>query len=240
MKKIFLFILIIILLLATGVTLAAGYVGLVPGLSNVMVKQRDLGIEPDTQQVVEINSQLGHEVQLSSESMPYLGQPHYEGTTEIAASFSEQQVTSVLDSWARNWAITPFSHPQVKINPDGTAEASFILKIQPAIALAKQLGYSDEQIATASKYATFIQGDLPVYAAGVVSVIDNQVSLTMPQLQIGNVSVPTDITSQVVGAVEDAVERRMGQVTNLDVKKLDLNGGKLNIEGTVPQVEKGE
>jgi len=171
---------------------------------------------------------------------PYDGQPIYEGEIELSGTYSDKQVTSVLDSWSNNWAITPFYNVQVKIHDNGTAEASGILKIKEAISLAKHLGYSDEQISEASKYATFISGDLPFYINGSANVNNNQVFANVSNLKIGNVVVPEKISNQVVGAVEDAVQRRIQQVSNLNIKSMDLKSGKLNIYGTVPQLESGE
>jgi len=166
--------------------------------------------------------------------------PEYEGSVDVSGSYSDQEVTSVLDSWSKNWALTPFYNVQVKIHADGTAEASGMLKVETAISLAKELGYSDQQIESAAKYATFINGDLPVYMMGTASVSSNQVSAGVSNLRIGTVAVPADITGRVVSAVEDAVSRRMQQVSSLDIQHMDLIGGKMNLSGTIPQLERGK
>ena len=240
MKKIFKNLLIFLVIISAAIVLVLAYVGVVPGLSAVFVKQKDLGVHPDPQQVSEINAQIGHEVILDTATLPQAGQPVYEGSIELAGSYSDQQVTSVLDSWSKNWAITPFYNVQVKIHEDGTAEASGILKVKEAISLAKHLGYSEAEIETAAGYATSINGDLPVYMMGSASVDNNQVSADISNLQIGTVTVPTAISSQIVSAVEDAVQRRMQQVPTLDIKSMNLTGGKVNISGMVPQIERGD
>lgn len=238
MKKLFTFLGLTVVVILLGTLIGLAYIGMIPGVSSFFVKQVDLGIVPDPQQVVEINETIGHEVITSS--TPAQSEPVYEGEIEIDGSYSGQQVTSVLDSWSKNYAITPFYNVQVKLHEDGSAEASGMLKIAEAVALAKNLGYSDEQIEIASKYATFVNGDLPVYVAGAVSVVNNQVSVDTSTIKMGNVTLPKYIESQVVVAVEDAVERKIRQVPTVQIQNMDLSGGQLNIAGTVPQLERAE
>lgn len=235
MKKIIKIFSILVLMVLAGAFLALAYTGFVPGVSALFVKQVDLGVVADPQLVAEINEQVGHEV-LLPDSQIY--EPSYEGEIELDGSYSSQQVTSVLASWSQNYSITPFYNVQVKIHDDGTAEGSGMLKVQEAISLAKQLGYSDEQISQASKYATYINADLPVYVKGSAGVSNNQVSVSTSTIRIGNVTVPADIVGPLTGAVEDAVERKLNQVPSVNIQKMDLSGGKLNLQGKVPQVEK--
>lgn len=238
MKQIFKFILIFFLVIIVILVLGLSNLGFVPGLSAFFVKQIDLGVVPDSAEVVVINEQIGHEIFLNQDQIPSADGPVYEGEIEISGTYSDQQVTSVLDSWSKNWAITPFYNVQVKIHEDGSAEASGMLKVQEAINLAKTLGYSDDEIGVASKYATFINGDLPFYIKGIAEINNNQVSAGVSTIRIGNVTLPGSISTQVVNAAEDAVQRRIRQVPNLHIQKMNLSGGKLNISGKAPQSER--
>ncbi len=233
MKKFFLFLFIIILIIVG----ALAYTGFLPGLSPLFAKQKDLGVRPDPEQYNQINEALQREVQLSESEYPYEGMPKYSESISVDSSYSDQQITSVLDTWSRQWSATPFYNVQVKIHEDGTAEASGILKVEKAISLAKELGYTDEQIKKASEMVSFINGDLPVYLKGTTQVLNNDVSSSISQMRVGNITVPEDLKKLVVSASEDAIERRIQQVPELDVESMKLDGGMMSLKGQLPRIE---
>jgi hypothetical protein len=235
MKK----VVLIVLVIAVMFVLTAGYIGIVPGLSGVLAKPKDLGIVADPELVTSVNQQVGYEVSIANSEGVAQGEPVYSGEQAISSTFSSQEVTSVLDSWSREWAITPFYDVQVKITGE-SAEASGVLKLSKAVDMAKSLGYSDSQIEKAKQYASFVNGDLPFYIAGKVSVTSNQVDATTSTIQIGKVTLPENIADAVVVAAEDIVERRISMTPGLSVDSLTLENGAMNLEGTIPTSVKGE
>lgn len=233
MKKLLFLLLIIILLVVGGLA----YTGFIPALSPIFAKQKDLGVKPDPQQYIQVNEELGRSVNLSESEYPYDGLPEFSGTVNIDNSYTDQQITSVLDVWSTQWSATPFYNVQVRLNDDGTAEASGILKVEKAISLAKELGYSDEQINKAADLVSYINGDLPVYLKGTSQVTNNDVTSSVTQMRIGNINVPDDIKNMVVAATENAIERRIQQIPELSVESMDHKSGELKIVGTIPEKE---
>ena len=230
MKKILIF-LGVLALLVIGVL---AYIGFFPGL----VKSIDLGSKNDPALVSAFEAAHEMKNEVPGGVVPAGRQAEFSGQVALDANLSGNEVTSVLAYWKKRSPNLPIRDVQVRFNSDGTGEASGILEIKTAINIAKFLGYNDEQIATGEKYIKYVAGDVPFYVKGTGGVTNNQVTISPTDFKLGRVEVPKEITTQAAGVVSDAIERRLGQVSGIDVKSLDFSKGSLHIEGTVPDTVK--
>ncbi len=216
MKKL-LFVLGIILLLIIG---ALTYTGFMPGLSQLIVKQKELGVKADPSVVATLKSRYGKANAL--------------GRVSVNEELSGDDVSGVFAFWEQNDPIFPLHAVQIRFNQDGTGEASGYLKIDAALSLATRLGYSAAEINKGKEYIKYISGDLPFYVKGTGDMKNNSLSLKPNTFQIGNITVPSEITNPAAIVVEDMIKRRLQQIGGVDIKDANFSQGKLHLEGEIP------
>jgi hypothetical protein len=225
-------IIVIILLITGGI---AAYFGFIPGLSNTLVKQVDLGIENDPQLSLDLRNKTGVQFNIPEEEFPINKDVVYEGVLEIEESLTSEQVTSILNTVKTQHSTIPFSNVQIRINEDGTSEASFNLNIETTVNEARKLGYTEEQIENGKKYLGALGDSVYVYTK-LSFDIQNDVLMVNPYaFRIQNFNVPTAITEMVAEVGSRAIENRLSQVTNLSIDSLKQEGDRLNFKGTIPQ-----
>lgn len=231
MKKLFLSLGILVLLVVMLIT----YLGFMPVLSPILAKPMDLGIKTDQSLADAIGGPYGLKNNLPGGVAQPGIEPQYSGSVPVTVSLSSQEITTIVDSWA-SYPASPISDVQIRINPDGSGEMSGMLKISAAVDMGRQLGYSDEQIEAARQWAKFMADEVPFYAQARGEVSDNQVQIEPAKAQLGNITLPKALMGQVAGAVADAIGRRIDQVPGAYVESLTLDEGKVNFQGTVPEV----
>lgn len=230
MKKIFIFLLILILI-PLGILI---YLGFVPGISKYVVKPVDLGVKEDSSFISPYEKKINFKNELPGGIVPAGREGIFSGSTKIDEKISSIQATSILAEWKRRSATLPIRDVQVRFNQDGTAEISGILEIATAISIAKNLGYSDTDIEKGRSYAKYVSGDLPFYVKGIAGVTDNQISINPSYFQLGKVAVPSSISEPAARVVEDVIERRLNQVGGIDIKSAKIDAGAINFSGTIP------
>ena len=200
------------------------YVGVMPFFSKFVAKQVDLGMKADPALVTTFETKYG--------------KPNGTGKVKLNVDLSSQEITSVFAVWGMRNKYFPLYNVQVRFNPDGTGEASGMLKIATGITFAKNLGYSNSEIDKGKQYIKYIAGDLPFYIKGTGGMTDNILSVNPATIQIGRVTVPESIAKPVAGLVEDMIERRIAQIGGADIKDGSFKTGKFHLDGTVPETIK--
>lgn len=233
MKIISRLIIVLIVIFLVVPVLILGYLGFIPGLSQIFGanKPRDLGIkytEADRLSAYTKNGVEGLPL-ISSDSAAI----KYEGKKDLNVSFTQEELTALNNSVT--WKYYPVSNLQIKFNPDGTGEASGILhikKILPYISLTHSTKEVEEAM---GKYN--ISFDTPFYLKGSIKIVDNKVSFIGQQIQVGRITIPANLVADNIPALEDFAEKRITAVPNLSIKSFNLDGGKANFSGTVPEKE---
>jgi hypothetical protein len=234
MKKFLLTLLSIIIILLILVGGALAYFGFIPALSNTFVKQVDLGIENDPQLNIDLKNKIGLQFNIPEDELPTEKEVVYEGSIEIDESLTSEQITSVLNTVKSELAYMPFSNVQIRINEDGTTEASFNLNIETTVNEAKKLGYTDEQIEEGKKYLGVLGDSVYMYAKLSFDISNDELMVTPYAFRIQNFNVPTAITKMVADVGSNAIEDRLSQVPNLYIESLKQVGDRLNFKGTIP------
>ncbi len=234
MKKIFLGLLIIVILFVGGLA----YLGVVPFISPLITKPRDLGVKADPALIVAFEEANGMKNELPNGVVPEGKEPEYSGSKTLDLEINNAEITSILSYWKNQYSKSPIRDVQVRINDDGTGEASGILEVSTAIILAKQLNYSDEDIEKGKSYVQYVAGDLPFYIKGNANVVNNQVTLDPSEIEIGRITLPASLVTPIANASADMIERRMSQVPGLDVKTLTLEKGAVHLVADVPDTIK--
>jgi hypothetical protein len=157
----------------------------------------------------------------------------YEGKKEIKTSFTSAEITALNNSV--KWVNYPISRLQIKINPDGTGEASGILDVQKIL---KWISFTHPVAEIQSKVNEYKIGlNPPFYLKGSVTVVNNKVTLIPQIIEIGRVVIPQNIISENIIPVEKFAQDRLNSIPNLNIKSLDLTGGRVNLDATYPERE---
>ncbi|EKD79762.1 MAG: hypothetical protein ACD_40C00320G0003 [uncultured bacterium] len=220
MKK-FLLIILILILIPIGIL---AYLGFVPGLSPLITKPIDLGIKADPSLVTVFETKYAVPAGVS--------------TAKLDVSLSSTEITSVFAVWQERDKLFPLRDVQIRFNPDGTGEASGYLKLGSAVALAKNLGYTDADINKGKEYIQYISGDLPFYVKGTGGMLNNQLTINPSTFRLGNVTVPSSITTPATRVVGDMITRRLKQIGGANIEEASFKTGVLKLKGTVPSTIK--
>lgn len=235
MKKFLIVFSIIILFLVLIVGGLAAYFGFIPAFSDTFVKRVDLGIENDPQLSIDLREKSGVQFNIPEDELPTDKDVVYEGIIDIDESLSSEQVTSILNTVKSELNSMPFSNVQIRINDDGTSEASFDLDIDTTINEAKKLGYSDEDIEKGKRYLGVLGDSVYVYTKISFDIEDDELSVNPYTFRIQNFNIPSGITKMVAEVGSNAIEDRLSQVPNLYIDSLKQAGNKLNFTGTIPK-----
>jgi len=155
----------------------------------------------------------------------------YEGKKDIKTTFTSAEITALNNSVT--WINYPVSNVQIKINPDGTGEASGVLDIKKILSWVSFTHPVAEIEAKVNEYK--IGFNPSFYLKGGVSVVNNKVTLTPQTIEVGRFVIPQNIVADNKSNVENFIEDRINYVPNFYVKSLNLDGGKVNIDATVPE-----
>ncbi|MBI2464765.1 hypothetical protein HYV64_01365 [Candidatus Shapirobacteria bacterium] len=194
---------------------------------------RDLGVRYSESDRISAYTNNGVESEAISPTAKNKSGISYEGKKETKTSFTSQEITALNNSV--KWINYPISNLQIKINQDGTGEVSGSLDIRKILTWVS-FTHPIEEIE--SKIKQYNIGFTPaIYLKGGVKVINNKVSLTPQTIEVGRITIPKNIVSENIPAVEKFVQERILSVPNLSIRSLNLDGGKVNFDATVPEKE---
>lgn len=235
MKKLLL-ICPLVLLLLCGLTCGAGYLLLRNGdsfLSDAFMKQVSLGVRESPDRIYAYYDEIGYVDGLKGEE-PKSGTLVFEGGIEIEHTFTQEEINSWIAAWENDWADLPFMNSEIRINPDGTVEATSSISVAAAESFARTLGYSDAEIAKAKEYLSVIPDPLPLYAKGTASIEQNSSSFDVQEFKVGSVTVPSSITALVGPLLENVVDRArlLSNDTSINYARVTSEG--VSFSGTVP------
>jgi len=157
----------------------------------------------------------------------------YEGQKEVKTSFTSAEITALNNSV--KWVNYPVSKVQIKINPDGTGEASGVLDVRKILSWISFTHSVKEVEAKVSEYKIGFSPSF--YLKGGVAVADNKVSLRPQVIEVGRITIPQNIVAENIGIVEKFVNDRLNSIPNLKIKSLNLDGSKVNLDAIYPQKE---
>lgn len=215
--------------------LVLGYFGFIPVLSDIMGANRakDLGVDYSEADFNTALQKTGVKLESLPKDTPKEKSIQMWGKKQVKTSFTQEELTAHAN--IRKWIYYPVKDVQIKINDDGTAEASAKIRtarlMNYAIAKGTPKYYMD-------MFDTFdILPNPSVYVKGKASVSQDQVSIDLKEAEIGRFSLKGDVVEKAGDEIEYFVEGGIKRTPGLSVKSLDFSGGKLNFDGTLPEVE---
>ncbi|MBU0758171.1 MAG: hypothetical protein KKF44_08940 [Nanoarchaeota archaeon] len=196
---------------------------------------RDLGVRYTEQDFLSSLNKIGGRLEELPKGTVITESIQMEGAIPVDVSFSSEELTAAADS--RKWIYYPVKDPQVKVNPDGTVEASAIIRTGRLLDYALATKTPKYYVDLFDKFN--ILPNPAVYVKAKGSVENNRiVGADLQEAQIGKIKIPDSAMEAVEDELITFIEGGLDRTPGLDVQHLDFDGGNLNIEGTIPAVEK--
>lgn len=194
-------------------------------------KPRDLGVRYTPADYQVTHQKFGVDVgKLESAPSSPKDSIQYSGSKEAKLNLNSTEVTSYLN--ASKWTYAPASNVQVKINSDGSGEISGLVNVRNLLTYVSLVTPNDDVQKALDEY--HIPANPPFYAKGTVSVINNKVNFSIQSLEIAKIPVPQQYVSENIGALNSFASDKLNSIPNLKVRSLNLDGGKVNMDATVP------
>jgi hypothetical protein len=227
---------LVVLVLVVGV-LVLGYLGFVPGVASVFGadKPRDLGVKYAQTDVESVNAKAKAKLEALSVGLP----PQQSlkiatGKVPAAASFKGTELTGLVASHESKWSYYPVSDCQIRVNPDGTAEASGILRVDRAYGYAAATGVPSWVVDEAINRLKITNVNPPFYVKGTGAITNDKVTMDIRQAEIGRFTIPADWIAGNKGQLTSFVEDRV-RAAGISVKSASFDQGALKFDGTVPE-----
>jgi len=230
------FLKILVFLIAL-VVLVGGYFGVIPGVAKIFGsdKPRDLGVSFTQEDYAQMEAKTGATLKPMPADVAATVTLKHEGSHPVTASFTQEEFTAKVSN--RPWADNPFRDVQVKLNADGSAEASGILRLPVATRFFAQMGIATADVEAQAKRFNVPMADVPFYFKGTGVAKNNHITPNLQSLEIGRVPVPSGIISQYQQAAADLATSLMSKVQGFSLEEATITDGKLNFKGTMPDVE---
>jgi hypothetical protein len=234
--KVLLGIGIAVVAIAVIAVLVLGYLGFMPGVSNLFGsnKPKNLGVSFTSNDLKSaraktsvVNTDLPSNA--APESSLKFGTPR-----KVDATFTQAECNALLNN--HPWKYYPLKDCQLKINPDGTAEFSAILVKDRLQGYAQALKVSDGDIKVLNDYLAKVPDDPAFYVKGKGSIINNQVTgMDVQDFKVGNLSFTNQIQENQ-GSLTGAAGTLMRSITGMNIESLQMVNGSFKFKGTLPDV----
>jgi hypothetical protein len=262
MKTIAKLFLLVVFVLIVFPILALGFMGFIPGLSNVLGanKARDLGIKYTEADRISGRSKSQIEYGEIKEIVSPEESAITSGSRIVKSEFTSQEVTALMNN--RPWKYWPYKNVQVKFNADGSGELSGNLIKDRMPGYLTFAGVPEQVITIAMNV---LPDNTSFYVKMRASLVNNQIELFEPQsFSIGRVPLPVNmflsfaypsIVNEVhadsfsdlkdeLGKVSnkrdliiDFLNQRISLITGFYAKNARFGDNKLIFDGNLPEKE---
>ena len=236
-KKLYIVLVTILIILLVPV-LFAGWLGFVPGLSDLMgaSKAKDLGVHYTAADLASYQQKTGVIFNDFAAAPPNPNKPgkfivFANPKTVDGISVSQVELTAAINE--ADWLWMPLTNTQVRLT-GGVVEVSGNLNIDYIsnfISFIGGVGYSQQDVDKAVGLAKKFVGSAPVYIKATASVNNNDVSLNLSEAKVGRYNVPLGIANNVLtNGTQNAITNTAG----LNATSAQPTNGALVFTGTYP------
>ena len=223
----------IIILLVIGLL---GYFGFMPGLSDMMGanKPKDLGVEYTKAEYDSFSNKCNGDITPITTSVDPLKSITYSGQISVNKDFTQEELSSRLN-YSR-WKYMPVSNVQLKINNDGSVEASgnVMMDRLPGFIAREGMGqYTMADVTKGLEFIKMIKINPPVYMKFNATVINNKVTSNISKIEVGKFNVPLDKVD-ANGAAVSVFNSIISKAPTFNAKSVTFVNGKMHFEGTIP------
>ena len=206
-------LLYLIVILVILIILVFGYLGFVPGVSNLMGsnKPRDLGVATSSADLKSVENKL---------QLNYVeGSFKVSGSKTLSTTFTDKELTALINNHFSRWSAYPVSAAQVKFNSDGSAEVSGIIHLDRLRDYAAATGLPADDVSRIANKIQWLNSSPPFYLKGQAEVKNGVLNGGIETLQIGRLS----ISPSTFGAKDSEVlDFAQNQISHLERHCLHL------------------
>lgn len=239
-SKIKIFVAVVIFLVII-LTLVVGWLGFMPGLSDLMGanKPKDLGVRY-TMADYDGYRQKTNASFLDLDNAPSIQNNFgdkliFDGFKSIEGlSLTQEEITATVNEIGWTWM--PISNAQVKIS-DNTVEISGNLNLDYMNEFTDfigGIGYNKEDVGKAVSFAKKFSGKPPIYVKVEASVVDDNLSLKLIDINIGRLAAPLEIAEKVLST---GTANAIKKIDKLEAKSATFESdGTLKFDGVYPSI----
>lgn len=219
-----------------AVILYAGWLGFVPGLSNIMGanKPLDLGVTYTEEDLQSFYAKTGQNV-IESKEAPVAGGGEsiaFANPKALTVAITQEELTARLN--ASNWVNMPLSNVQVRLGDGNSIEVSGNVDVDALRGFISYIGgvnYSQADIDKGLDWLNKMSGSPAVYIDSTGSITNNQLSLSVNSVKVGRWSAPTDKADETLNI---ATQNMLDKITGLNTNSLSESSGMMNFDGVGP------
>jgi hypothetical protein len=241
--KVLLGIVIGIVAIAVVGVLVLGYLGFVPGISNLFGsnKPKNLGTTFTTQDYKSAIAKSGVQFLSNADTVSLAtSQKTYGPAKAVNADFTPAEIMAVMNDKAHAPNF-PLKDMQLRINPDGTTEVSAVLMMDKVSTYATSHGVSGQALNDTMdqiKKAGGAVGDVPVYMKGTAAVNNGQLSFEAQSVEVGRLPISADLVNGHKSDLSNYYDTHKSDVPGFSCKTFSLTNGKVHFDGTLPSTVK--
>jgi hypothetical protein len=228
-------LLIIIGVIFLALLLFYGYLGFLPGVSDIMGsnKPRDLGVKYTAADLTSINNKLAITYKTLSPTAEGAASLLETGSKHVELKVTQEELTALINDHAVKWKYYPIDTVQVKINQDGVVEMSGVLKIDRWRGYADSIKLTENIRSEVRPYVALAIGNPAVYLKGTLS-ISGFTQMNIREVQIGNFPYLSSLVQGNEGLVESFTDYA-AKFYNLKITSATFSGGQLSAIAEIPQ-----
>jgi hypothetical protein len=216
------------------IVLVLGYLGFVPGLSNLFGsnKPRDLGVTYTLADYNSAHARNGTTHTVLPAGLAPADSIIFSGFHPVNTVYTQAELNAEINN--RQWDYYPLQDVQLRINPDNTVEVSGIILKSRLTGYATALKLGDDTLGSISKYIKLVPDNPSFYAKGTVEIANGQIVNTdITELKVGNLSLTKQVQDNLQNLIDQAY-KEIDAYPGLKITTLKFTNGKLQFVGALP------
>ncbi|MGV8171766.1 MAG: hypothetical protein ACP5OA_03685 [Candidatus Woesearchaeota archaeon] len=195
---------------------------------------KSLGVKYTKADMDSVNTKLGIAYTTLSASDNPASSLKISGAKTLDAEITESELTALLNQPSSQWKNYPISDVQVKINDDGSVEMTGKILVKRFEEYSEATNMPDKYKSLADENAKLVPVNPSFYYKGNYEIKDGKLEGNVEELKVGPLTVPKDWTDNNKDFITGFVENRINSA-GMQVENANFDGGKLNIQGIVPE-----
>jgi hypothetical protein len=191
-----------IAVIVIAAVLVLGYLGFVPGVSNLFGsnKPKDLGVTYTQADYNSAHARNGTTHSILPAGTAPENSIKFSGSHPVNTIYTQAEINAEIND--RDWEYYPLKDCQLRINADNTVEFSGLVITSRLKNYAAGLKESDDTMNSITNYIKYIPGNPAFYAKGTVEVANGQiVNTNITQFKVGNLN----FTGQIDDKLPDII-----------------------------------
>lgn len=216
------------------IVLVLGYLGFVPGVSNLFGsnKPKNLGVTYTQADYDSAHLKDGTTHTIIPSSSSPQGSIIFSGSHPVNAVYTQAEITALFND--RQWEYYPLKNIQIRINADNTEEISGTVITSRLKGYAEALNLVGSNQAAIDKYLNLIPGNPAFYAKGTVEVENGQIVNTdITDFKIGNLTLTKQVQDNLQGIISHAYTE-MAAYPGFEMTTLQFSNGEVKFVGALP------